>query len=183
VTSFETVLPLTLDKAEAKRQYLREWRAKNKEKLQKYFKEYYVAHAEEKRAATKAWRKNNPERFKQNTSAYKKRHRRALNEKQIEYRLSTPERQLDYCLSGKYGISLETYKDMVEAQGGLCLICGGPETRKLNGSVLRLSVDHCHETGNVRGLLCASCNKGIGLLGDDPARLLAAIDYLARDTA
>jgi hypothetical protein len=41
-----------------------------------------------------------------------------------------------------------------------------------------MQIDHCHITGKVRGLLCHKCNKGIGLLGDDPARVAAALNYL-----
>lgn len=179
----DAALSSILDRAEKKRQYAREWRVKNKAKLQAYFKEYYAAHAEKKRTVTREWKANNPERVKRNRRVYKKRRRPTLNEKQAEYRLKTPEKQLNYHLSGVYGISLDTYNDMVQAQDGLCLICNMPETRRFRGSTLRLSVDHCHETGNVRGLLCSACNKGIGMLGDDPARLLAAVEYLVRDVA
>lgn len=72
----------------------------------------------------------------------------------------------------KYGISIERYDEMVAAQCGKCLICN------LVPNSHRLAVDHCHVTGNVRGLLCSQCNAGLGLLRDDPERLRAALRYL-----
>jgi hypothetical protein len=70
---------------------------------------------------------------------------------------------------------------MLEAQGGCCAVCRKPESaRNKRGELLPLAVDHCHQTGKVRALLCSLCNKGIGLFGDDPALLRAAADYLER---
>ena len=63
-----------------------------------------------------------------------------------------------------YGISLEEYERMYQEQGGLCRICGKPETRKVNGRAVPLCVDHEHRTGKVRGLLCYSCNIALGFL-------------------
>lgn len=79
----------------------------------------------------------------------------------------------------RFGITPEQYTQMLEAQGGVCAICCQPERgRAKNGRIKKLAVDHDHETGAVRGLLCANCNKGIGNLGDDPERLMAAAAYL-----
>lgn len=73
-----------------------------------------------------------------------------------------------------YGIDSSQYKEMLEAQGGRCAICGsGPK-----GRWGQLDIDHCHKTGKVRGLLCHECNKGMGCLGDDPDRVAAAEKYL-----
>ena len=65
-------------------------------------------------------------------------------------------------------------------QGGVCAVCRKPETARnyRTGGTLALAVDHCHETGVVRGLLCGNCNKGIGGLMHDRELLLAAINYL-----
>ena len=79
----------------------------------------------------------------------------------------------EYNLNLKYGISLDTYDEMHNSQHGACAICCKPEIEnKL------LCVDHNHDTGEVRGLLCQRCNKGIGLLGDDPAIAMSAAKYL-----
>lgn len=73
----------------------------------------------------------------------------------------------------KYGITSAQYDELLAAQNGVCAICRGPS---VDGSAL--AVDHCHETGRVRGLLCANCNRGVGLFADDPDRLVAAAAYL-----
>jgi hypothetical protein len=70
----------------------------------------------------------------------------------------------------KYGLTYDDYLKLGDAQAWTCLICG----KKTHDLV----VDHCHNSGYVRALLCASCNGGIGLLGDDPERLVAAAEYL-----
>ena len=71
----------------------------------------------------------------------------------------------------RYNISIDTYNKMQEEQLGKCAICEKESTKAL-------SVDHCHETGEVRGLLCQPCNSGIGLLGDNLESLLKAVKYL-----
>lgn len=74
----------------------------------------------------------------------------------------------------KYGITLEDYDHMLEEQGEVCAICREP------CSLGALCVDHDHETGAVRGLLCRSCNGGLGLFKDDRGLLGAASKYLEK---
>ena len=102
------------------------------------------------RLSVKEWREKNPERVKNQT-------RRSQ-------------------LKTKYGITVEAYDNMYEIQGGCCDICGRHQTEFQN----RLAVDHDHETGAVRSLLCASCNSGIGKLGDDIATVREALNYLIK---
>lgn len=80
-------------------------------------------------------------------------------------------------LQRKYGITAEEYADMVARQNGVCCICGKPP----QGKYTRLSVDHCHKTGRVRGLLCNRCNRAIGLFEDDPRLITVAAAYLSND--
>jgi hypothetical protein len=75
----------------------------------------------------------------------------------------------DRALQNKYGVSLAEKAAMYEAQGGLCLICKEADATEL---------DHCHTSGEIRGLLCIPCNTAIGLLKDDPARMLRAAEYI-----
>lgn len=80
----------------------------------------------------------------------------------------------------RFGITPEQYEEMLDAQGRVCAICSRPEKviDPRNGRIKALAVDHDHDSGAVRGLLCQNCNKGIGNLGDDPERLMAAAAYL-----
>jgi Recombination endonuclease VII len=82
----------------------------------------------------------------------------------------------------KFGITTADYDQMFAAQSGLCAICDKPPTKVSRGNrkATDLAVDHDHDTGVVRGLLCASCNTVLGLLGDDTDRLQAAIGYLEK---
>jgi hypothetical protein len=75
-------------------------------------------------------------------------------------------------LKRKYGLTLEAFDQLLASQGGGCAICGRPDAD---------NVDHDHETGHVRGILCFPCNVAIGLVHEDGERLLAAASYLSRD--
>lgn len=82
-------------------------------------------------------------------------------------RLSERERHL----VRKYGVTLAVYDEMYAEQGGRCAICEKQQKRSFD-------VDHNHETGEVRGLLCTSCNRVLGHAGDSAERLMAAAEYL-----
>lgn len=86
----------------------------------------------------------------------------------------------DHHLRRKYGISLLEYQQLLAAQGAKCAICERAEQSVRQGRSFRLAVDHCHTTGKIRGLLCANCNRGVGLLGDDPEACDRAAEYLRR---
>lgn len=78
-----------------------------------------------------------------------------------------------------YGITLKDYEDMYEKQQGLCSICGTEGfVMDEKRHKMKLVVDHCHETGAIRGLLCHNCNRALGLFHDDVGRFEKAIDYL-----
>jgi hypothetical protein len=81
-------------------------------------------------------------------------------------------------LKKDYNLTPEQYEAMVVAQNGVCAICKRPERTKRNGKVMRMSVDHCRETGLIRALLCHSCNRALGLLGDSVEHMRKAIEYL-----
>lgn len=72
-------------------------------------------------------------------------------------------------LKRTYGISISDYEAMVAANNGRCAICSEEAD---------LCVDHCHDTGRIRGLLCRSCNKALGIFKDSPDLLAAAKEYL-----
>ena len=78
-----------------------------------------------------------------------------------------------------YGIAPEEYDILLEEQGGACAVCGISAEDKPRP----LAVDHDHETGEIRGLLCDACNLGIGCLQDSPALLESALTYLQKRVA
>jgi hypothetical protein len=78
-------------------------------------------------------------------------------------------------LKNKYGITLDEYDAMFEAQGGVCAICGG-----VHDDGRRLYVDHDHATGKVRALLCRRCNTVVGFVNEDSDILLRTSEYLRR---
>lgn len=83
----------------------------------------------------------------------------------------------------KYGITAAHYKRLYNRQKGLCAICRQPEAKRhKSGEPFELAVDHNHDTGLVRGLLCGKCNAAIGLMDDDTERLRNAIKYLKGST-
>jgi hypothetical protein len=83
-------------------------------------------------------------------------------------------------LKRRYGTTIEWYNQKLVEQGGVCAMCKKPETLVIKGVLQRLAVDHCHEHGHVRGLLCSKCNRGIGLLNHDTGILRAGIEYLEK---
>lgn len=87
-----------------------------------------------------------------------------------------------HLLYKKYGITIEQYWEMHAAQNGGCAICKrtDPIGRVAKVDPMWLAVDHDHETGQIRGLLCMHCNTAIGQLDHDPERMRAAMDYLSK---
>lgn len=73
-----------------------------------------------------------------------------------------------------YGIRIEDYESMLEAQNFSCAIC----KQNFTTFTRLLSVDHCHNTGKIRGLLCRNCNTSIGLFQESETIILSALEYL-----
>ena len=112
------------------------------------------------RDRAKQWARENPKR----RAAY-----------QAEYR-NRPERKRamrDAYYRRTYGISADEVDEMLDAQHGRCAICRDKPER-----LASMHIDHDHEQGHLRGLLCLSCNQGLGQFRDDPTLLLRAIVYL-----
>lgn len=106
-----------------------------------------------------AWNKNNPER------------RRLIAGRHY---VKTEDDKRNYRLQYEYGITLAEYNDLVMSQCGLCAVCGNPETKVQRSRECRLSVHHDHVSGDVLALLCAKCNRGMGLMSDNPELLRRA---------
>lgn len=98
---------------------------------------------------------------------HRAQHRKRYHTQKDQYRDDTYKR--------KYGITLEEYNKMLADQKNVCAICGLFCTTKRN-----LAVDHDHDTGEVRGLLCSNCNRGLGHFQDKVNNLEKAIEYLKK---
>jgi len=108
--------------------------------------------------------------YRENSPAYRAKQQRYM--KEYASNEEVRRRVANNALMRVFGITLDQYENLAAAQDNRCAICGKPETGK------RLSVDHDHQTGRVRGLLCGLCNTAIGKLNDDPALLEKAVTYL-----
>jgi hypothetical protein len=80
-------------------------------------------------------------------------------------------------LRRKFGMTRDDYDDLLKSQSGKCAICGSETSRRENSS---FCIDHSHDNGLVRGLLCHLCNRGLGFFQDDASLLLKASDYLQK---
>lgn len=81
-----------------------------------------------------------------------------------------------------YGIGVKEWRAMHEDQAGLCAICLGEGFHMREDHQQKLMVDHCHDTGQVRGLLCHNCNRALGLLQDSKRIVKRVLEYLERAT-
>ena len=102
-----------------------------------------------------------------------------------QWKLNNPEKAKQYRLNekcAKYKITYEDYCQLLIDQKGVCAICSNPETRvdHRTKKITTLAIDHNHETGKVRGLLCGNCNTALGLLQDCSETLLSAYKYLTK---
>ena len=117
------------------------------------------------KAKGKAWNIANPDKVKDRVRRWQ-----SYNPKKIR----------NNYLKSKYNLSIEQYGQLLIIQHCVCAICNKSEIVKdaRSGKLKDLAVDHCHETGKIRGLLCDRCNRGIGLLQDNFEITQSATNYL-----
>ena len=161
---------------EKRKEYHAEWYQKQRQAHpEKFLKENRKRNIEKERAYGRdAYWKNRAVRL-----AYAK-----------EWRLKNPEKQFGNILRTRFKITVEQYRQMHTAQDGLCAVCRKPEDAifEKDGTPQRLAVDHDHAccSGSrscgkcIRALLCSSCNSALGLMRDDEARLMLAVEYLRK---
>jgi len=142
------------------------------------------------RKSSDAWAKNNkPRRAEKQRERRKKNpaHHNALalagyyrnpkqwNARRKRHRKNNPKSEKSARLNRAYGITLRQYEELLIKQGGGCAIC---KTITMRGHGKHFHVDHCHNTGRVRGLLCGPCNSALGFMKDSRELLLRAAEYL-----
>jgi hypothetical protein len=110
---------------------------------------------------------------KKQVDTYRRSHTEMIKEKHMRRREKHHREREKNRYKSKYGITLEQYDYMLEVQKGQCLVCGG-----INADGKKLSVDHDHVTGRVRGLLCSGCNLALGNVKESVSTLLGLARYL-----
>lgn len=143
-----------MTKAE-KREYDIEYRKKNKDRINNRIKLWKQANPEK----ANAWYHNNKESAKSRNKAWF---------------IANKEKMRNHHLQGKFGMTIEQYNEFLNTQNNCCAICNTPQSNFKQ----QLAVDHDHQTGKVRGLLCGNCNNGLGRFKDDIEILKKAINYL-----
>lgn len=154
------------------------YRKKNLERIKAKYREDHEWRERKKEYAAKRWREKKDEI----------KARRRANPKTAEYNTkynTSAERRSFYrrrLLMQKHGLTVEQFDELFARQNNVCAICSSPpglNPRWKDKSAIRnLKIDHDHETGAVRGLLCHNCNVAIGLLKDSPNLFRRAADYL-----
>lgn len=134
-----------------------------------YWEAYYRQHKEVIKQRARQWALKYRERRRKYQKAYYKKHQKKLRRDSIEWRKANPEVKRNTRILKSYGITLDQYNAMFRKQNRKCKLCG----RKV-----RLVLDHCHDTGRLRGFICQRCNLGIAALGDNAQGLLKALRYL-----
>lgn len=115
------------------------------------------------------------------SSTYKWRseNREHYNQKAREWGKKNPEKRYKHEIKRLYGCTSEKYDSLLSEQNNKCWIC--EKQHNPNAQKGRLYLDHCHDTGKIRGLLCGGCNLLLGYACDKPELLTRAIAYLAKD--
>lgn len=94
-----------------------------------------------------------------------------------------PDKHIDKQYKYRYGIEASAYRELFEQQNGVCAACSEPELpRRKTVQQVRLSIDHDHATGKIRGLLCSNCNTALGLLQESAERIEMLAVYLKKHT-
>ena len=178
---FPTVYTYSMDKKSKAKAYYE----KNKEAIklkakarlerqkQEMTPEQMAIHKEKERQKNAKNYQENRERILGYKKKYRENNKEELNARIRDKRSKASIKPYDY-LKRDYGLTYDQYLCMLKSQGGVCAICGKAEEKR------RLAVDHCHNTGVIRGLLCGMCNTAIGKLNDDVNLLKKAIEYLEK---
>jgi len=147
-----------------------------------YARRYYLANKESINRKAKIYRDTHKDKVVARHKKYCKNNREKINAYQRKYFTKNKEKVRKQIrnanLQREFGITNEIYDELFVQQGGVCAICGSPETSKIYGKIKHLAVDHCHKTNMVRKLLCQNCNLALGYVKDDIVILTKMIVYL-----
>lgn len=114
---------------------------------------------------------------KEKLKHYYEANRDEMLQKKRIYTAAIKEKKRIYDILKKYNLTLEKYRNFLRAQNSKCLGCGAVDGQINYGRGRHLVVDHCHESGEVRGLLCSRCNLILGMAKENPQVLMRLRDY------
>jgi hypothetical protein len=156
---------------------------RHKDKYAVYQKTNYEKKKEEIRMQQKSYYQRNKEKVKAAAKQYALSNKEKIREREKARRARNPSAYHAYFVKRKYGITIEQYNQMLADQKGICAtpncMNDGSEDKRRR----RLFVDHCHTTGKVRGLLCCTCNRVLGMLKESPPLIRGLADYIERTNA
>ena len=151
------------------------WLEANREHHTNYCRAYYKVNKERINARNKAYFLAHIEQARASHQAYYRAHKTQILNQQHDYNQAHPELIHKRTLKISFNLTPDDYDNLLKRQNGRCAICGA--TRP--GHKRRyFSIDHDHETGKIRGLLCGYCNPGLGHFKDDVTLLRKAVTYL-----
>lgn len=132
---------------------------------------------DQQRIYNKEWRARNKEKMALKAREYYHQNANKRAAYNVQWLKDHPEQALNTRLMRDYGITLEAFNAMMEQQNEQCAIC--KTALQSSGNMKNTNIDHCHKDGHVRGILCGSCNRALGLFQDDVDVLQSAINYLS----
>ncbi len=141
--------------------YYKKYSKANRLKIKRRNRIYNKLNRNKRRITSLLWRQKNRNKWRMYGIKFKKLN--PLKQKQYSFKCK---------LKGRYNITLNQYKDIKALQNYKCAIC--------NRKVKELVIDHCHKNNKVRGLLCTTCNLGLGGFHDSKKNLNSAIRYLQK---
>lgn len=154
------------------------WRLRCKQCCHENRVNYYYQNQEESIKKAGDWKKANRDRVNEQVKQDRKINPEKYKCWQQKHMEKEGELHPMKAAARRRKITLEHYQDLIAQQNNKCAICNREETRMHNGKVTRLCIDHCHDSGKVRGLLCHACNTAIGKFEDRIDLLNNAILYL-----
>lgn len=148
------------------REYNKNYYQKHKEERKEYERKWRTEHKEQRKETQRRWYEENKEHHKELQKKWREEHKGYFK---VWYQ-ENKEYHKECILMYRYNITMEEYNQLLEDQNNKCRIC--------EEDLKRPHVDHDHTNGKIRGILCHTCNTGLGLLKDSRNILLKAVTYL-----
>lgn len=163
------------------KEYFRRYYQANKAKYKEQSRVNYLKNREKAIERSRQWKEKNPERYQELTRNHSEKNREKMTARSAAWYRENKDRARQTTRKNKlqrYGLTVEQFSAMLASQSGKCPIC----QMELKSPKVP-AVDHDHQTGAVRGILCRQCNAAIGQLQDNPTVLRRAAEYLENSSS